>query len=366
MAEIVDVMASVAVDARSNYRLWSQGQGMKLRRNLLCLAVGKVVGLATNWVILFMLLDESSPYFWERNDRLALVSIALGFTFVGCAIEGFASVEKVSLHRRVEEDALRRLSSLRLNRCLAWPRFIFNDGPASALGIYVIFTGLGSTNFGGAPFAISSESCETKKRTIFYRTASSPEPIMKVEETTTCSRAWSPFAFTLAAAALVVVSVGYSLIAMEYYGRAKARRPRRSCETRFDHVLVRMDRHAMVRGYRRQPHELPPSIDALHRVFRAALWAVRMKPRARERRLAALAAMRNLQPDIKRKILCMANLLRDESRHHGVRWTERACDVATGRPPQRLLFPLSLLAFDDAILEGQDAAVTDELAALFS
>jgi hypothetical protein len=92
--------------------------------------------------------------------------------------------------------------------------------------------------------------------------------------------------------------------------------------TRFDHVLKRMDPNVKVPRYTRRADDLPSRTEALGRVFRAALWAVRMKP-TRERRIAAIAAMRDLPIDVKVHILGMANLYRNTPPHPRIKWPLR-------------------------------------------
>eukprot|EP00966_Prymnesium_polylepis_P073526 1706677-Prymnesium_polylepis.1 len=93
-----------------------------------------------------------------------------------------------------------------------------------------------------------------------------------------------------------------------------------------DHVLERMDPNIWIKGYRRRPDDLPSRTEALGRVFRAALWAIRVKP-VRERRIAAIAGMRKIDTDIKQLILGLANLLRVSPPHPRIRWPVRKCNA---------------------------------------
>ena len=94
-----------------------------------------------------------------------------------------------------------------------------------------------------------------------------------------------------------------------------------------DRLLQRMDPKLNVARYIRQRDDLPKRIDALRRLFRAALWAVRMQP-TYARRIAALASMNMLPLELKANVLGFANLLRTTPPHSRIKWPTRAS------PPQ--------------------------------
>eukprot|EP00966_Prymnesium_polylepis_P157309 3635682-Prymnesium_polylepis.2 len=106
--------------------------------------------------------------------------------------------------------------------------------------------------------------------------------------------------------------------------------PQRIFETKFDHVLKRMDPNVQVQCYRRRLEDLPSRTEALGRVFRAVLWAVRVKP-ARERRIDAIAGMRTIDTDMKAVIMGLANLLRNSPPHPRIRWPVRSRNIRSLR-----------------------------------
>jgi|EP00966_Prymnesium_polylepis_P161916 hypothetical protein len=79
-------------------------------------------------------------------------------------------------------------------------------------------------------------------------------------------------------------------------------------------VLMRMNDH-------RRWH-LPMRVDALRRIFRSALWCVRMMPK-REQRMLVIHILRNLHFDLKTLILGQANMLRLTLIHPGYIWLHR-------------------------------------------
>eukprot|EP00966_Prymnesium_polylepis_P265266 6128338-Prymnesium_polylepis.1 len=84
-----------------------------------------------------------------------------------------------------------------------------------------------------------------------------------------------------------------------------------------------MDPNIRLQCYRRRLDDLPSRTEALGRVFRAVLWAIRLKP-ARERRIAAIKGMRKIDTDTKAVILGLANLLRNSPPHPRIRWPVRS------------------------------------------
>ena len=101
----------------------------------------------------------------------------------------------------------------------------------------------------------------------------------------------------------------------------------------YDALLQRMDSKLDVPQYIRLHDDLPMRIDALRRLFRTALWAVRLQP-AYARRISALASMTMLPVELKIKILGFANLLRTTPPHDRIEWPTRALALQI----RRLLF----------------------------
>lgn len=75
-------------------------------------------------------------------------------------------------------------------------------------------------------------------------------------------------------------------------------------------------------------NELPVNVYALRRLFRAALWTVRLMP-TRKCRLLAIYAMRHLPMDVKVKVLAAANMIRITVPHPGYAWPNRRVNKAS-------------------------------------
>ena len=72
-------------------------------------------------------------------------------------------------------------------------------------------------------------------------------------------------------------------------------------------------------------YDFPYAIQALKRLFRMALWAVRARP-VKQRRIMALFAMNSLPFEIKHMILSKANLVGGGTPHSGYLWPVRMVD----------------------------------------
>ena len=72
--------------------------------------------------------------------------------------------------------------------------------------------------------------------------------------------------------------------------------------------------------------QLPIRVDALRRLFRAALWCVRLMPK-RERRVVAIFALRTLPWELKRIVLAQAKMLRITAAHSGHIWSTHEGDM---------------------------------------
>ena len=122
-----------------------------------------------------------------------------------------------------------------------------------------------------------------------------------------------------------------------------------------------MDPKFHVAKFLRSGRDLPSRTEALGRVFRAALWTVRMKSRfGVERRKLALAGMRYLPLDVKKKILGLANLCRISSPHPRVSWPVRSSQTVDHARSQLITLVLlppninltALLHHDENLFQG--------------
>ena len=230
MAEVVDFMATVLSNASSSVgeSVWCQSGRVQKWLVFLCLAVGKAADIAADWVMVGQLLSGA---FSQRTDSKECLIAAAGSAILGTAIELFAAYHKVTLYREVEEGPLRLLENLRLNRRLAWPRFLCDDLPATILGIYLIATG---AQMAGGDSALASQAngssilnvtdCMVKTRTMF--TASAAGPVESVTHTSRCSvlpigDEGDGGAISVEIV-LIALSCGYSLMAMLYHLLKKA------------------------------------------------------------------------------------------------------------------------------------------------
>ena len=118
---------------------------------LACFSLGKLADIAADWVVVAQLLDG---VFSSRADAKPTLVVAVACAVLGTAVEVYGALLKFSLHarHRLKPDLL-LLKSLRLNRALALPRFVCDDLPATALGLYLVATAAvmhGDADRGGA------------------------------------------------------------------------------------------------------------------------------------------------------------------------------------------------------------------------
>ena len=216
MAAIVDIIATVLGDTSEN--VWCGSAHVKNWLASLCLAVGKAADIAVDWVIVVQLLGGA---FSQRTDSKECLIAAVACAVLGSAIEVFATYQKVRLHREVKVVPRRLLENVRLNRRLAWPRFLCDDLPATVLGIYLI-----TTDAAGGDSALASlvngssivnvTECVVTTRTTRIFTASAAGSVERVVQTSECSVQASADEGRIAIV-LVVLSCSYSLMAMFYH-----------------------------------------------------------------------------------------------------------------------------------------------------
>ena len=232
MAEVVDLFATLAGDATGGVDTCASllGGGRRTREAFLfsILTLGKLADIAADWVVVAELIDGA---FAGRTDTKAVLIVAVACAVLGSAIEIFAFILKVALQRDVEEGDLRTLENLRLNRRLAWPRFLCDDLPATIVGIYLISTS--SLMAGGLADAaalvdgldpssiLNHTECTTVSKIHTIHTTASAEPLMVVgNATATCTVVASGGIGSGRIAGevwLIALSCGYSLLAMAYH-----------------------------------------------------------------------------------------------------------------------------------------------------
>jgi hypothetical protein len=225
MAELVDVVVSL-LESTAAFGDFGDIVTTSVRRKLLTLIVltaGKCADIVADWVIVFQLADGSLSL---REDASITLAVAVCLAVLGSAIEVIASLMKLRLYC-ISEGASRMLKSIKLNGRLALPRFLLDDAPAAALGIYLLITpmGMGTAgeriallpngtviDLGNATFANAS-SCTTTLTTTTIFTSDGPRAF--TEPSTECGDAVG-VGLTLRSAEfwLVALSCGYSLCAM--------------------------------------------------------------------------------------------------------------------------------------------------------
>ena len=139
MAEVIDVIAGLLDGASRRVAQGGGGDDVRWRDMLVLvlLALGKIADIAADWFIVALFADDG--VFAQRADFDVTRAVAITFAVLGSSIEVLAGVLKVRLYC-VSHGASRVLKNLRLNRRLAWPRFLLDDLPATTLGIYLLVT----------------------------------------------------------------------------------------------------------------------------------------------------------------------------------------------------------------------------------
>ena len=124
MAELVDLFASLLGDTSvcSSYTDVFTSDKWRTRVANLLFALGKTADIVADWVVVLQLLDG---VFSQRKDTKHALVVAIGCAVLGSVIELYAVYLKVQKHRRTKEGAVRTLEMVRLNRELAWPRFLW-------------------------------------------------------------------------------------------------------------------------------------------------------------------------------------------------------------------------------------------------
>ncbi len=235
MAEAVDLLASVCESTAAFGDFDDEMKSFKTPRcrNLLILivlAAGKAGDILADWIIVGELRSDGS--FSDRRDAAAAFGVAVGFATLGTSIEIIASLMKCRLYC-ISHGASRVLKSIKLNTKLAWPRFLLDDLPATALGIYLLATPALSADatvesvtlingtkiaFGSAVENVTRCSTTTTTTTVFMATDATRHTF--VSTSTECAvdeRDAGGFGLLAAELWLVVLSCGYSLCAMTYY-----------------------------------------------------------------------------------------------------------------------------------------------------